>query len=103
MHGPPTDHTARKETTMTDARVFTVEIEVHDRPTETEAKALLDLSGDIRGGWGRARRHPADPDRPSVGEELAVARALSDLARHLADEVEAKIEATEGERPHVHL
>ena len=66
---------------MTHARVSTVEIEVHDRPTETEAKALLDLGGDIRGGWGRARRDPADPDRPSVGEELAVARALSYLAR----------------------
>lgn len=88
---------------MTDARIFTVEVEVHDGPTETEAKALLEIGGDLRGGWGRARRNPADPDRPAVGEELAVARALSDLARHLVEEVEAQIEATEGEQPHIHL
>lgn len=88
---------------MTDARIFTVEVEVHDGPKETEAKALLEIGGDLRGGWGRARRNPADPDRPAVGEELAVARALSDLARHLVEEVEAQIEATEGEQPHIHL
>ena len=88
---------------MTDAKVFTVEIEVHEGPTETEAKALLGIAGEIRGGWGRARRHPADPDRPTVGEELAVARALSDLARHLVERVESQIEAPEGEQLHVHL
>jgi Domain of unknown function (DUF1876) len=88
---------------MIDAKVFTVEIEVHERPTETEAKALLDLGDGIRGGWGRARRNPTDPDRPNLGEELAIARALSDLARHLGHEVEEKIEATEGEPAHVHL
>jgi hypothetical protein len=32
---------------------------------------------------GRARRHPADPERPMVGEELAVARALGSLADQL--------------------
>lgn len=88
---------------MTDAKVFTVEIEVHEGPTETAARALVDIDGDVRGGWGRARRNPADPDRPSVGEHLAVARALSDLARHLAHEVEAEIEAVGGEAVHVHL
>jgi hypothetical protein len=88
---------------MTDAKVLTVEIEVHDRPAETEARAVLDIDGTVRGGWGRARRNPSDPDRPIVGAELAVARALSDLARHLAEEVEATIAETEGEQVHVHL
>jgi hypothetical protein len=88
---------------MDDVKVFTVEIEVHERHTETEARALLDIDGDIRGGWGRARRNPTDPDRPSLGEELAIARALSDLARHLGDVVSEQIEATEGGPVQVHL
>ncbi|GAA3743782.1 hypothetical protein HDA32_002473 [Spinactinospora alkalitolerans] len=34
-------------------------------------------------GHGMARKHPADMDVPEIGEELAVSRALSDLARQL--------------------
>jgi hypothetical protein len=88
---------------MTETKIFTVEIDVHEHPDHTEAKALLDIDGDIRGGWGRARRNPADPERPRLGEELAIARALSDLARHLGDDVTAEIQATEGDPVHVHL
>ncbi|MDS1269154.1 DUF1876 domain-containing protein [Lipingzhangella sp. LS1_29] len=34
-------------------------------------------------GHGVARKHPEDMDVPEIGEELAVSRALSDLARQL--------------------
>lgn len=34
-------------------------------------------------GRGMARKHPDDADIPEIGEELAVSRALSDLARQL--------------------
>jgi len=34
-------------------------------------------------GRGMARKHPADPEAPEIGEELAVSRALADLARQL--------------------
>jgi hypothetical protein len=88
---------------MSETRIFTVEIEVHERPDHAEAKALLDIDGDVRGGWGRARRNPTDPDRPRVGEELAIARALSDLAHRLGEDVAVQIEAAEGEPVHVHL
>lgn len=88
---------------MSETKIFTVEIEVHEQPDHTEAKAVLDIGGDTRGGWGRARRNPADPDRPRLGEELAIARALTDLARHLGEDVEAQIEATEGKPANVHL
>ena len=47
-----------------DERVFTFEVEVHEEPDHTWAKALLDLDGRVRGGWGRTRRNPADPERP---------------------------------------
>ncbi|MDA2812822.1 DUF1876 domain-containing protein [Nocardiopsis sp. RSe5-2] len=34
-------------------------------------------------GRGMARKHPSDSDVPEIGEELAVSRALADLARQL--------------------
>lgn len=37
---------------------------------------------DLR-GRGMARKHPRDADVPEIGEELAVSRALTDLARQL--------------------
>lgn len=88
---------------MTEPKVFTVEIEVHDHPDHTEAKALLEFAGERRGGWGRARRNPADPDRPRLGDELAMARALSDLAHRLLDEVAERIEQAEGRPAQLHL
>lgn len=88
---------------MNEIKVFTVDVEVHERPDHTEAKALVDIGGRMRGGWGRARRNPADPDRPHLGEELAIARALTDLGHHLRDDVTAQIEAAEHRPVHVHL
>jgi Domain of unknown function (DUF1876) len=88
---------------MSQTKLFTVEIEVHENPDETEAKARLALGDERRGGWGRARRNPADPDRPRIGDELAIARALSDLAHHLLDEVATEIEQAEHRRANVHL
>ena len=43
-------------------------------------------------GWGRSRRNPSDPSVPRVGEELAAARALHDLANHLTQDAWATIE-----------
>jgi hypothetical protein len=44
-------------------------------------------------GWGRARRNPTDPHMPLVGEELAVARALSEVSHQL---VAAAADSLEG-------
>lgn len=88
---------------MSGSKIFTVEIEVAEHPDHTEARAQADLGGTPRGGWGRARRNPADPDRPRIGDELAVARALSDLAHHLLDDVASQIETAEGTPPRLHL
>jgi hypothetical protein len=38
-------------------------------------------------GRGVARRHPADPPVPEIGDELAVSRALQDLAHRLHEMV----------------
>ncbi len=63
-----------------ESKVWTVEIALEESAEETEAKATLGIADRRVGGWGRARRNPSDPDVPRVGEELAAARALSDLA-----------------------
>jgi hypothetical protein len=44
-------------------------------------------------GQGRSRRNPTDVSMPRVGEELAAARALHDLANHLTEDAWRIIEA----------
>jgi hypothetical protein len=51
---------------------------------------------------GRARRNPRDPNVPVVGEELAAARALSDLSHQLLHAAAERIEAFEGRPVKVH-
>ena len=87
-----------------ETRIWTVEIAIEETPDgHTEAKALLDAAQDRHfGGWGRARRNPADPEMPWVGEELAAARALSDLAHNLLDAAARTIEEHEGHASRVH-
>ena len=43
-------------------------------------------------GRGRSRRNPSDPLVPQIGEELAAARALHDLANHLTEDAWREIE-----------
>jgi hypothetical protein len=43
-------------------------------------------------GHGRSRRNPVDPAVPQIGEELAAARALHDLANRLTEDAWAMIE-----------
>jgi hypothetical protein len=62
----------------------------------TRADAILELRDQRFHGWGQARRAPADPNVPVVGEELAAARALSDLGHQLVEAAAARIEQFEG-------
>ena len=52
----------------------------------------LDAGDRSLAGEGRSRRNPNDPLIPWVGEELAAARALHDLANHLTDDAMAAVE-----------
>ena len=75
---------------------WTVEIEFTEDEDKTRADAvLLGAPADLR-GWGRARRNPTDPDMPSIGEEIAAARALADLSHHLLDQAAHRIESWAG-------
>ncbi len=83
-------------------KVWTLEISIGENADETEAQARLRLDENELTGWGRARRNPADPRRPRVGEELAVSRALSDLSHQLLDAAANEIEAFAGGPVHLH-
>jgi hypothetical protein len=63
--------------------------------THAEARLNNDNENALR-GWGNARKNPIDRDVPQIGDELAAARALSDLAHRLLHVAAADIEASTG-------
>lgn len=73
---------------------WTVEVIMSERGDHTHAEARLHTGEDTHlRGQGRARRNPADPQVPEIGDELAAARALSDLAHALLEAAAGDIEA----------
>jgi hypothetical protein len=79
-----------------DTKRWTVDIFIdeHDDHNRTRAEARLHtLDSTHLVGHGTARRNPSDREIPEIGDELAVARALSELAHLLlqsaADDVES--------------
>jgi hypothetical protein len=83
---------------MTDA-TWSVEILFREDEDRTRADAMLVTPSGHHHGWGRARLAPGDADVPVIGEELAAARALSDLAHQLLDAAADQIEERTGEHP----
>ncbi|MER7456027.1 DUF1876 domain-containing protein [Micromonospora sp. NPDC126480] len=80
---------------MMHTKKWTVEIVIdeHDDERRTHAEARLRTGDRTRlRGEGHARRNPADREVPEVGDELAAARALSDLAHRLLDAAADDIE-----------
>ena len=80
-------------------RVSVVFTEESDR---TRADAVLELSDHHFHGFGRAKRAPEDPSVPVIGQELAAARALSDLSHQLLDAAAERIEKFEGHTVNPH-
>ena len=87
---------------MTELRTWTVDIALTEDERSTRADALLTVGDRRFHAWGRSRRNPTDPDVPRIGEEVAVARALSDLAHQLLHEAAQSIESFEGRPVSVH-
>jgi hypothetical protein len=81
---------------MSARTVIEARITLDEDVDQTEAEVELDLKGVTFTGRGRARRNPADPSQPVVGEELATARALSDLVHKLVDAAAETISEREG-------
>ncbi|MBW2588098.1 MAG: DUF1876 family protein [Deltaproteobacteria bacterium] len=88
---------------MTTAKRFTVNLDVIEEGHLTSANASLMIEGEELTATGKAQRNPDDPDRPMIGDELAVARALLVLARELGNKVDEGIAAYEGHQVHVSL
>ena len=88
---------------MSTAKAFTVNVAVVEDGYITDARASLTIDGEELVGEGRARRNPHDPDRPVIGDELAIARSLLVLARKLGDKVDEGIAAYEGHEVHVSI
>lgn len=66
-------------------RHWTVDIMIDEREDErtTQAEARLSAGDRQVSGRGTAYRHPDDVEVPRIGDELATARALSELAHRL--------------------
>lgn len=87
---------------MNEIRNLTLDMRVVEAAAKTTADASMTTgSGQVVHGHGTARRHPEDPDVPQIGDEIAAARALSELAHKLLDTAAGEI----GDRQHtrVHL
>ena len=68
----------------------------------TRADAILELAGQRFHGYGQAKRAPEDPSVPVIGQDLAAARALSDLSHQLLHAAADRIEAFEGHPVQLH-
>jgi Domain of unknown function (DUF1876) len=88
---------------MTTVDNWPVEIALHEEDRETRAEARL-VEGRIgMVGHGLARRNPDDQEVTQIGEEIAAARALSDLAHQLLSDAAGQIEGITHQRAHLSL
>ncbi|ABD10935.1 hypothetical protein CcI156_05120 [Frankia sp. CcI156] len=79
---------------MTTTRTWTVQISLTEQHGRTQADAALHGSArDDLHGTGQARLHPGESDVPEIGDEVAAARALSELAHRLFDAAAENIQA----------
>jgi Domain of unknown function (DUF1876) len=78
-------------------RSWTVQIEIGEHENKTRAKARLGWRGRDLVGIAVARQNPADYNVSEIGEELAAARALSDLGHQLLVTTASDIQAVTDE------
>lgn len=87
---------------MTEAKRWTVEVLIDEHDKRTRATARLhnrDETGLV--GVGLALLSPTDANVPEIGDELAVARALADLAHQLLEATVTDIEAITRQPAHL--
>jgi len=78
-----------------------VEIDEHDGRTRAVARLRTDTA-ELR-GVGLARLSPHDRDVPEIGDELAAARALSELSHQLLDTAAEDIEQLTHQRARLNI
>ncbi|MER5839476.1 MULTISPECIES: DUF1876 domain-containing protein [Streptomyces] len=78
-----------------------VELEFTEDDQHTKSAAMVRLpDGTEVRGHGRATRHRTDANQPRVGEEVAGARALNDLAMQLLTKAHDEIDEASGRVSH---
>ncbi|MFJ9819896.1 DUF1876 domain-containing protein [Streptomyces sp. NPDC101151] len=78
-----------------------VELEFREDDQHTRAAALVRLpDGTEVRAHGSASRHSIDANQPRVGEEIAGARALNELAMQLLTKAHGEIDAESGRISH---
>ncbi|MFE8948175.1 DUF1876 domain-containing protein [Streptomyces sp. NPDC003233] len=78
-----------------------VELEFKEDDQHTDAAALLRLpDGTEVRAHGHATRHRVDANQPRVGEEVAGARALNELAMELLSKAHGEIDEASGRTSH---
>ena len=75
---------------------WTVNISLTEENDHTRADATLELADHRFHGFGRAKRAAEDPNVPVIGQDLAAARALSDLSHSLLEAAAERIELSKG-------
>ena len=85
---------------MDAVKTWTVQVDIDEHEDRTRAVARLQTGRDPLAGTGFARLNPADRNVPQIGDELAVARALSELSHLLLDFAARDIEQTSGVPAH---
>lgn len=81
---------------MNQTRTWDLHVHIIERERETTADILLTTdAGAVVTGRGAAHRNPRDTDVPEVGDEIAVSRALSQLAHKLLDVAARRISQVE--------
>ena len=83
-------------------QIWRVDVTFTEEGDRTRADAILELASQRFHGFGQAKRAPDDPSVPVIGQDLAAARALSDLSHQLLDAAATRIEAHEGHPVKVH-
>jgi hypothetical protein len=83
-------------------QMWRVQVAFTEEDERTRADAILELASDRYHGYGQAKRAPTDPNVPVIGQDLAAARALSDLSHQLLQAAAERIEAYEGHPVKVH-
>ncbi|MFG2528185.1 DUF1876 domain-containing protein [Streptomyces sp. NPDC048516] len=78
-----------------------VDMEFEEDTHRTRAAALVRLpdGSEVR-AHGYASRHPVDSNQPRVGEEVAGARALNELAMQLLSKAHDEIDEASGRTSH---
>jgi hypothetical protein len=85
-----------------EVETWSVTIDIGEHDGHTRAVARLRTRDTERvSGVGFARLAPTDEDVPEIGAEIAVARALADLSRHLMGVATEDVEQVTGQPSHL--